>query len=248
MSTINALLSSIAETEVALAHVIDAEAKKLKTIICDEHSKIEDLLEANQSAERMMRKVITKEMLLGFQLEDVVELDEIDAARPPYPELIHMPIHTGDLTVGRDLQLSAVIKPFNALNRTVTWTTSDPATAIVSTTGLVSARGEGSVTITARTANNLTETAELNITHIQPVSIGLNHSSMNMEISDTRQLNAVLMPTNTTATHIQWASNENAIASVNTQGLVIAHGPGTARITATTDNQLTAHCDVTVTS
>ncbi|MDE7368139.1 MAG: Ig-like domain-containing protein, partial [Lachnospiraceae bacterium] len=55
--------------------------------------------------------------------------------------------------IGETLQLSVAIQPEDALDPTVTWTTSDAAIATVDANGLVTAHGEGTVTITA-TAND----------------------------------------------------------------------------------------------
>jgi uncharacterized protein YjdB len=246
MQAINSLLSSIADEEIALAHIIDAEAKKLKTIISDKNKDVANLMDANKSVERMLRKVITKEMLLSFQLEDVVELEKINAARPDFPDRILMPIDRGDLFVGGSLRLSTTLYPFNAHNRSIAWSSSDPAIAAVTQDGLVFALSQGNVIITAQTANNLTATCQLNIEEILPSIIELNRNSLNLGISRTEQLKVNLLPLNTTSASIQWSSDEMAIATVDSDGLVTAHSPGVARITAETVNQLSAYCDVTV--
>jgi len=247
MSTVNSLLSSIAETEIALANLLDMESKKLKTIIKDDDSEISDLLDANKSAERMMRKVITKEMLLSFQLEDVVELEDIDARRPLYPINIRIPIGIDRMVVGQEIKFEAVINPFNAVNRLVTWETSDPAVAAVSPDGIVTAIGQGTVNITARTANGLTAVRLLTIEEIYPNNVSLNFGAANLGMGRTLQLQATLLPSSATATAIEWTSNDNAIASVDSNGLVTALSQGVVSISATTQNQLTADCVITIT-
>lgn len=166
MSVIHSLLASIAEEEVALAHVIDAEAKKLKTVIGDKNKRVTDMIDANKSVERMLRKIITKEMLLSFQLEDVVELEEVDAARPDFPDRILMPINRGEMFVNGSLQLSVTLSPFNAHNRLVIWSSSDPTVATVTQSGLVTAHNQGTAIITARTANNLEASSQITVEHI----------------------------------------------------------------------------------
>jgi hypothetical protein len=69
------MLAAIAKTEFALAEIIMAKANKIEAVVEQgASSDIAELLKVNKSAERMMRKVLTKEMLLGFQLEDLIEL------------------------------------------------------------------------------------------------------------------------------------------------------------------------------
>ena len=80
---IEMMLDSIAQTEFGLANIITAEAEKIETAIkrhegnnADSRIEASDLLQVNKSVERMLRKIIVKEMLLGFQLEDVIELSQ----------------------------------------------------------------------------------------------------------------------------------------------------------------------------
>jgi len=232
--------------EIALANLLDLEAQKLKTIIGDSSNEMSDLLEANKSVERMMRKVITKEMLLGFQLEDVVDLEDIDARRPPYPINIRIPVGVDRMIVGQSVRFEAVIQPFNAVNRIITWETSNHNIATVSQNGVVTAVGEGTVEIIARTANNLTAIRLVTVEEIYPANISLNQSVVSLGIGRTLQLRATLQPSTTTATGIVWTSNDNAVATVDSNGLVTALSPGEVTITATTQNMLTAHCVITV--
>lgn len=81
--SIDLLLASIALEELALAHIVNSEAEKIQFVLGtlhddEDHDKptLDELLDINQSVERMLRKVIMKEMLLSFKLEDVVALLE----------------------------------------------------------------------------------------------------------------------------------------------------------------------------
>jgi len=73
---LNLLLSSIALEEMGLSHIINAEGEKLQKIIQSEDSNLKDLLEINESVERMMRIVIKNQMLLQFKIEDVIKLEK----------------------------------------------------------------------------------------------------------------------------------------------------------------------------
>ncbi|MCL6586930.1 MAG: hypothetical protein K6T72_10540 [Anoxybacillus sp.] len=73
------LLASIAFEELALAHVMNAEAEKLQFALgtLDDNDPVvedlDDLLQINRSVERVLRTVVKKEMILQFKLEDVVD-------------------------------------------------------------------------------------------------------------------------------------------------------------------------------
>lgn len=78
---LNLILISIALEEMALAHIINAEAEKVQRFVMDEEATLEDLFEVNRSVQRTLRNVIKKEMLLQFKLEDAldfIEEEEID--------------------------------------------------------------------------------------------------------------------------------------------------------------------------
>ncbi|MCL2420565.1 MAG: Ig-like domain-containing protein [Defluviitaleaceae bacterium] len=81
-----------------------------------------------------------------------------------------------NLFVGGTRQLTAAVLPILAPNRAVTWTSSDPAVATVSDTGLVTGvsfdaiAGESTVTITATTVNGLTDTVDVTVRYGQPLA------------------------------------------------------------------------------
>ncbi len=67
------------------------------------------------------------------------------------------------LVVGKTLTLKAKINPSNATNKSVTYTTSDKEVAIVSSTGVVTAKGAGTVYITVTTKDG-NKTARCKVT------------------------------------------------------------------------------------
>ena len=76
------------------------------------------------------------------------------------------------LEVGGTQQLTATVSPDNALDKTVTWSTSNGSVATVSSTGLVTAVAEGTATITA-TANDgsgKTGTCSITVNKITPAT------------------------------------------------------------------------------
>ena len=57
------------------------------------------------------------------------------------------------LKVGKQASLVATVVPSNASNKSVTWTTTNPSVATVSSNGVVTAKGQGTATITVITKN-----------------------------------------------------------------------------------------------
>lgn len=70
----------------------------------------------------------------------------------------------------------------------------------------------------------------------------------NLEVDGTRQLNATLEPSNATNKAVTYESDDDAVATVNNNGLVTAIGVGTTTITAkTADGNHTDTATVNVT-
>ena len=83
------------------------------------------------------------------------------------------------------------------------------------------------------------------ITGIRAESITLNKTSVKLKAGDTETLVATVLPENTTDKTVTWASSDEAIATVDSEGKVSAVGIGTATITATCGD-VSATCEVTV--
>ncbi len=67
------------------------------------------------------------------------------------------------MSVGSTKQLTATISPSNASNKTLTWSSSKPTVASVSSDGLVTANAVGSATITVKSNNNKTATCSITV-------------------------------------------------------------------------------------
>lgn len=98
-------------------------------------------------------------------------------------------IIAGDSNVdkGATIQLSAEVLPENATNKSVTWHTSDPSIATVNSGGLVTGIKGGACVITARTANGVVGTHDINVV-VAPSDIELNLDDITFYIDDSESL------------------------------------------------------------
>ena len=151
---------------------------------------------------------------------------------------------TLEMTEGDETTLTATVKPDNATDKTVTWTTSDATVATV-TDGKVKALKAGSVTITA-TAGEKSAKCTVNVsTKVIPVtSMWLDKSELELTEGDETTLTATVMPENATDKTVTWSSSNTSVATV-TDGKVKAVKAGTATITAKAGEK-SAKCTVTV--
>ena len=70
---------------------------------------------------------------------------------------------------------------------------------------------------------------------IIPTGVSISPSGpISLNIGQTQQLTATVLPANATDRRVTWSSGNSAVATVNANGLVTAHAAGTANITVTT--------------
>ncbi|MDE6706386.1 MAG: Ig-like domain-containing protein [Treponemataceae bacterium] len=140
-------------------------------------------------------------------------------------------------------------------SKTVTWKSSDNAVATVNN-GKVTAKGEGTATITATAEADTTKKATCSVTVegadvIQPSGIEVSPTSLSLKVGETGQITATIGNADALdAAHkkITWTSSNEGVAKVSDSGLVTAVSAGTATITATTTNGKDATCTVSVTA
>jgi uncharacterized protein YjdB len=139
--------------------------------------------------------------------------------------------NTATVIEGDTLVLTATVRPDNAEDKTVTWTSSDETLATVSD-GQVITLAPGKVTITA-TAGGQTASCYITIEErFIPVSeVVLNPAEATIEVGEKIVLSATVLPENATKKTIVWKSSSSKIASVR-NGTVVGVAEGTATITA----------------
>ena len=150
---------------------------------------------------------------------------------------------------GATTTLTATVSPSNSTNKAVTWNTDNSAVATVSN-GVVTAVANGSCNITVKTADD-SKTATCKVTVSIPVpvsSISVTPSSVTLtKAGETTQLSATVSPSNADNKSVTWSTDNSAVATVNSSGVVTAVANGSCNITArTADGGKTSSCKVTV--
>ena len=152
--------------------------------------------------------------------------------------------------VGSSATVVAVIKPDNATNKELIWTSSDPTIATVDNNGKVTGVKEGTVIITAKTPDGkVKSTCVVNVVNdtIPATNIIVNPTSTSIKIGSSEQLLVTIEPENTTERDLIFTSSNNGIVTVDDNGKITGVGIGTAIITITTpDGRISTTCTVTV--
>ena len=150
------------------------------------------------------------------------------------------------MTVGDTVALVATVLPSNTTDKSITYSSSNPAVA-VAVNGTVTAAGVGTAVIIATTSNGKTAICTVTVTSstVAVSGISLDKPALSLVVGDTEVLTAAVMPADATDKTVTWTSSDTAVATVE-NGIVTAKKAGTAVVIATTSNGKTAFCTVTV--
>ena len=133
-------------------------------------------------------------------------------------------------------QIVATVLPSNALNKNVTWSTNRSNIATVNSSGLITAIGNGTATITVTTQDgNKTAIVAVIVTTLV-TSVRVNLTSVTLRPNNTRQITATVLPATASNKIITWSSSNTNIATVSNQGLIQGLRVGNAIITVRTQD------------
>ena len=154
------------------------------------------------------------------------------------------------LTEGETEALTATVKPDNADNRKVTWSSDKTEVATVDGAGRVTAvkAGEAVVTVTTEDGGK-TATCKVTVKAkvIGVTEVTLDRTELTLTEGETETLTATVRPDNADNRKVTWSSDKTEVATVDGAGRVTAVKAGEAVVTVTTeDGGKTATCKVTV--
>ena len=150
-------------------------------------------------------------------------------------DIILSPSGTIDLTVGDKATVEAALVPEDS-TQPVEWSSSDSTVATV-LGGVVTAKGEGAATITAKSGDR-EAAVEVKVVPEEVSTTGITLSpskTVKLTVGDSKTVKVTLEPWNSTQP-VKWASSDKAVATVR-NGVVTAKGKGTATITAKSGSQ-----------
>ena len=154
------------------------------------------------------------------------------------------------LTEGEAETLTATVRPDNADNRKVTWSSDKTEVATVGGDGRVTAVKAGVAVVTVTTEDG-GKTATCKVTvkakAVNVTEVTLDKTELTLTEGETGTLTATVRPDNADNRKVTWSSDKTDVATVDGAGRVTAVKPGEAVVTVTTeDGGKTATCKVTV--
>ena len=177
-----------------------------------------------------------------------------DATMPPPPPVAtSIALSTTSLTfhsLGDTEQLTATVLDQNGramTNAAVSWATSDPAVATISTAGLVTAVLNGAATVTA-TSGAASSAIPVTVAQ-QAAEILVSPDAPTLfSLGDTLRLSAEALDARKnpiSGASFAWSSRDESVATVDSAGLVTAVRSGSVEVSATTD-EAAGSADITV--
>ena len=123
------------------------------------------------------------------------------------------------MSVGQTTQLAVTLRDGAGIvlnGRTVSWSSSNPAAAAVSSQGLVTAVAKGSATITA-TSEGKTGSADVTTTNVAVGSVTIQPQGPSVVVGSSVQLGAIVRDANgsiVTDRAVTWSSSNAAVATI----------------------------------
>ncbi len=151
-----------------------------------------------------------------------------------------------NMNAGSQFTLVATVSPTTALDKTITWSSTNAGVASVNNNGVVSAISNGVAVIKATSSNGKEAQCTVTVT-TEPTGITLSQNQLTLNVEDVYNLTANVLPSTASNQTVNWTSSNQGVAMVDSTGKITALSKGTTTITASTSNNKTANCVVNVT-
>ncbi len=159
---------------------------------------------------------------------------------------------TLSLRVNESQQLTANVVTEGGASDAVSWSSSDPNVATVTTTGLVTTIGVGTSTVTAVSVFDPTKTSTSIVTVTlspQVISLSVSPSTLSLMVNENQRLTANVVTEGGASDAVSWFSSNIGVVVMSNTGRIFGKGVGTSTVTAVSvfDPTKTSTSIVTVT-
>ncbi|MCT4639284.1 MAG: Ig-like domain-containing protein, partial [Bacteroidales bacterium] len=183
--------------------------------------------------------IAQKEITISGQVIPVINVTRITLTTPGFVKTI--------TTDNGTLQVWPSVTPFNASDKTVTWSINDgTGSAVVDNTGIVTAVSDGTVTVVATANDGSGIKGELEITisgqvpnvNVTGITVTGAADATTITAKDgTLQMSAAVLPADATDKTVTWSvTNGTGSATIDNAGLLTAVTDGTVKVVATAND------------
>ena len=153
------------------------------------------------------------------------------------------------MKVGETAQLSYVLLPLNATNKSVVWTSSNPSIVDVDSKGKVTAKGKGTAVIIVKSMDyglSAYCTIKVNQTNAKDAGYKFDVTELQLKTGDEYEIKVTFEDSDMELTDLRWESTDTQIATVDHYGKMKAKRPGVVTISARDEFGAKVTCKVTV--
>lgn len=149
---------------------------------------------------------------------------------------ITFPKDTYSVNKGYDIKLKATVVPEDAVEKKLTYVSSDPSIAEVQEDGTVLGKKEGTVqiTVSATDGSNVQKMVNVTVTKVMARNISLNDSRWRIVQGGSFTIKTSFKPSDVENKSLSYASTNTKVATVNASGFVKGKYPGLAYIKVST--------------
>ena len=139
------------------------------------------------------------------------------------------------LKPGETQTIRTTVTPKSAAYKKVSYTSSAPKVAGVSSKGEITAREVGTATITVKATDGSGRKANVNVIveAVKVTGITVSAAKTTLTAGETTTATAIVTPSNATNRSVTWSSSNTSVAKVDAKGEITALSVGTAAIKAT---------------
>ena len=161
---------------------------------------------------------------------------------------ISLDLNQKDIYIGDSFKLNYKFSSDKISNKDVKWSSSNSKIASVDKDGNVKGVSSGTATITITASNNSKANCIVNVSskNIDVTGIKLNKSKVDLYVNESVNLIVTISPDDATNKSIMWSSSDSKIASVDSNGKVIAKKEGSATISVVSSNGKVAKANINV--
>lgn len=157
------------------------------------------------------------------------------------------------LLPGESKEVAVSVNPSTATDKTITWSVSDESIIKLqksdSSVAVINAIAPGQAYLYAKASNGVNTSLMVTVNAIIPVTdIILSKQELRLNVSETYQFEANVLPTNANNKAIRWESSNAEIGTVDETGFFTAIAPGETVITcyATDESGVSTQCQTVV--
>ena len=162
--------------------------------------------------------------IVGYVFQNYVEeVPDVEV------EKIQLSLDKTTINKGEKIKLNVNILPQDAVNKNLTFSSSNLKVATVSTDGTILGVGSGITTITAKSSNGVTASIKLNV--YSPVTdILLNIDELVLQEEEMFKINVTILPDDADNKEVEFSSENTDIAIVDNDGNIIGKTIGETNI------------------